>query len=149
MSKPAPIFRQIAAPLDVSDDDLNTLGDKLGVPTMVRPEPPPAPKIDTTPENLRAGPSSPSGSPVTPRLAAKPRSPAQKTLNITPLPTPVTEKITVELPFYLASALRREAAERRITARTLVIMGLQSLGFHVDEQNLIPDGRRVRSKRAP
>lgn len=149
MSKPAPIFRQIAAPLDVSDDDLNTLGDKLGVPTMVRPEPPPAPKTDAPPEDLRARPTSLSGPPAMSRVEAKPRSLAQKQLNIAPLPSPVTEKITVELPFYLASALRREAAERRITARTLVMMGLQSLGFHVDEQDLIPDGRRVRSKRVP
>ncbi len=149
MSKPAPVFRQIAAPLDVPDDALNALGDKLGVPTMVRPEPPPAPKIDAAPENLQARPPSPSGPPTRQLPEAKPRATVQKRLNIAPLPSPVTEKITVELPFYLASALRREAAERRITARTLVMMGLQSLGFEVHEQDLIPDGRRARPKRAP
>ncbi len=149
MSKSAPQFRPIAAPLDVSDDDLNTLGDKLGVPTMVRPEPPPAPKTDATPEDFRARPPSPSGPSAMPMVEAKPRSMAPKQLNIAPPPCPVTEKITVELPGYLAAALRREGLERRTTARTLVIMGLKALGFEVDEKDLVPDGRRARPRRSP
>ena len=47
MSKPMPVFRPISAPLDVSDEDLNALGDSLGVPTMKKPEPPPAPKLSS------------------------------------------------------------------------------------------------------
>ena len=92
MSKPAPIFRQIAAPLDVSDDALNTLGDKLGVPTMVRPEPPPAPKTDTPPEELRARPTSLSGPPAMPRVEAKPRPPGAKTAQHRPAALPRDRK---------------------------------------------------------
>ena len=149
MSKPAPQFRQIAAPLDVPDDVLNALGDKLGVPTMVKPEPPPAPKIDTPNEDRRTRPPSSSGPPALPNVQASPRPAAQTKLNIGRPPCPVTEKITVELPGYLAAALRREGLERRTTARTLVTMGLKALGFEVDEKDLIPDGRRARPKRTP
>ena len=148
MSKPAPQFRQIAAPLDVPDDVLNALGDKLGVPSLVKPEPAPAPRSGVTPQDQHAWPPSPSGNPA-PSLPAKSRPPAQTKLNIAPPPCPVTEKITVELPGYLATALRREGLERRTTARTLVMMGLKALGFEIDEKDLVPDGRRARPKRAP
>ncbi len=149
MSKPAPLFRQIAAPLDVPDDVLNALGDKLGVPTMVRPEQPPAPQSVPSPEDRRDRPPAASGPPAAPSVQPKSRSPAQARLNIAPAPCPVTEKITVELPGYLAAALRREGLERRTTARTLVVMGLKALGFEVDEKDLVPDGRRARPKRTP
>ena len=88
MSKNPPVFRQIAAPLDVSDDDLNALGDKLGVPTMVKPEPPPAPETDAPPKIRAPGQLPSSGPPAMPSVEAKPRSLAQKQLNIAPPPSP-------------------------------------------------------------
>jgi hypothetical protein len=144
MSKNPPVFRQIGAPLNVSDDDLNALGDQLGVPTMVKPEPAPSPSIDARPENS----PSPAISSV-PRPApgfGKQNVPlGQKRALAFEAPEPATEKITVELPTYLTAALRREGVERRITTRTLVMMGLQALGFEVNDQDLVPDGRRTRT----
>jgi hypothetical protein len=145
MSRNPPIFRPIVAPLEVPDEALNDLGDRLGVPTMVKPEPAPPPKIDATHEI--------SGSHAVSSAGRTPPSLERQNLSLgrkrTPTPVPVeplTEKITVELPTYLTTALRREGAERRITTRTLVMMGLQALGFEVDERDLVPDGRRTRSR---
>ncbi len=149
MSKPAPIFRQIAAPLDVPDDALNALGDKLGVPTMVRPEQPPAP-VSAPGHEIPA--SQPPGASKfgTPAPHQPSPRPLVSTRGLRPEPPRrITEKITVELPDYLAAAVRREGLERRTTARTLVIMGLKALGFEVDEQDLIPDGRRARPQTQP
>lgn len=56
------------------------------------------------------------------------------------------EKLTIELPAYLADALRREAAGRRTTARHLVMRALRNDGFEVDEADLVADGRRARAK---
>ena len=146
MSKNPPVFRQIGAPLDVSDDDLNALGDKLGVPTMMKPETPPAPEIAVSGENPAHAPFSSVKAAVTPFPASPVSLPPKIGIRTLPVRRP-TEKITVELPDYLAAALRREGLERRTTARTLVVMGLKALGFEVDDQDLIPDGRRARPKR--
>lgn len=143
MSKNPPVFRQIGAPLDVSDDDLNALGEQLGVPTMVKPQPHPAPAVSS--ENSDRMPQTPAHGDPSP---AQPPLPPKIDLRLTP-PRRQTEKITVELPSYLASAVRRAGVERRTTARTLIVMGLQALGFEVDEQDLIPDGRRARPRRMP
>ena len=102
MSKNPPVFRQISAPLDVSDDDLNALGDKLGVPTMVKPETPPAPAVAVKHENpanasFATGQAAPTPFPASP-VSLPPK------IGIRTLPVrPPTEKITVELPSYLAA----------------------------------------------
>jgi hypothetical protein len=145
MSKNPPIFRQIGTPLEVPDEALNALGDHLGVPTMVKPEPAPSPKIDARPEISPAAVYSAQDRP-TPSLRRQNLSLGQKRPAPLLAVEPLTEKITVELPAYLSAALRREGAERRITTRTLVMMGLQALGFEVHEEDLIPDGRRTRSR---
>jgi len=146
MSKNPPVFRKISAPLDVSDDDLHALGDKLGVPTMVKPETPPAPTIAVIREDPVHAPPSAGAAAVSPFSASPVSLPPKFGIRTLSARRP-TEKITVELPDYLAAALRREGLERRTTARTLVVMGLKALGFEVEDQDLIPDGRRVRPKR--
>ena len=147
MSKNPPVFRKIGAPLDVSDDALNALGDKLGVPTMVKPETPPAPVNAVSHENPAVAPLSAGKETMMAPFSSSPVSlPPKIGIRTEPLRRP-TEKITVELPDYLAAALRREGLERRTTARTLVVMGLKALGFEVEDQDLIPDGRRARPKR--
>ena len=42
MSKPTPLFRSIGEPLNVSDDALNKVVEKLGVPSLVKPDSSPA-----------------------------------------------------------------------------------------------------------
>jgi hypothetical protein len=145
MSRHTPVFRSIPAPLEVPDEALNALGDQLGVPKMVKPVPVPAPLMASHPENSGDGAFSEAVR-KNPLLEAKGPFSGQKTTFAAPKPQ--VEKITVELPTYLTAALRREGAERRITTRTLVMMGLQALGFEVQQQDLIPDGRRTHSRKA-
>jgi hypothetical protein len=145
MSKNPPVFRQIDAPLEVPDEALNALGDKLGVPTMVKPEPALSPNIDARSEIPPAAAFSAQDRPA-PSLRRQNLSLGQKRATSLAAAEPPNEKITVELPAYLTAALRREGVERRITTRTLVMMGLQALGFDVRDQDLIPDGRRTRSR---
>ncbi len=137
MSKPAPVFRPISAPLDVPDEELNALGDKLGVPTMVRPEPPPAPVYGAPP----AKPPSNGASEARPEAlnSPSPTSAEEKA----PCPQ---EKLTITLPAYLAHALRRDCAEKRLTQRFLVLQGLQAIGYEIDPVDLVPDHRRPQSK---
>jgi len=146
MSKPTPVFRSIGQPLNVSDEALNGVVDKLGVPTMVKPETPPAPASAVNHENPATAPLPAVKEAVAPSSASPVSLPPKFGIRTVPVRRP-SEKITVELPDYLAAALRREGLERRTTARTLVIMGLKALGFEVEDQDLIPDGRRARPKR--
>jgi hypothetical protein len=145
MSKSAPLFRPISVPLEASDEELNALGDQLGVPTMIKPEPVASSKTSASPEKS-TGTAFSEAPRAVPVLAKNDLPLAQRKTLASIAPEPATEKITVELPTYLTAALRREGAERRITTRTLVMMGLQSLGFEVNEQDLVPDGRRTRSR---
>lgn len=107
--KPMPAFRSIAAPLDVDDSALDRFNEKLGVPSMTRPQ---SPVATVAPVPVRA-----------------------------PL-----EKLTLELPGYLAVALRRDAAERRMSARHIVMLALKDAGYAIDDADLVPDGRRARGK---
>ncbi len=61
-------------------------------------------------------------------------------------PCAVVEKLTIEIPDYLADALRREAAAGRSAAKYLVMMALRKDGYRVDHADLVPDGRRSKSK---
>ena len=108
---------------------------------MVKP-PPPAPSQDL--ENTASPP--PVAQAAAPPAPAPVALPPKIGISTQPLRRP-TEKITIEIPGYLATALRHEGVERRTTARTLIMMGLKALGFEVHEQDLVPDGRRARSKR--
>jgi hypothetical protein len=109
-------FRPIAVPLDVDDAALDRVNNQLGVPTLTKPAANPAPAARRIPD-----------APALPERAAP-------------------EKLTIELPRYLADALRRTAAEQRTTARHLVMLALKRDGFEVDDADLVPDGRRARGK---
>ena len=135
MSKTAPVFRPIG-PLEVPDDALNALSEKLGVPNLVRPPPAPAAKAPAAPANEPS--RDPLALPKPPEPAAGAPAP-EETL-------PPIEKLTIEIPGYLAQALRRDCAERRVTNRYLVLLGLQAIGYAVEPADLVPDLRRPRYK---
>lgn len=109
-------FRPIAVPLDVDDAALDRVNTQLGVPTLTKPA-----------ANAVAVPRAVAEVPAMPERAA-------------------IEKLTIELPRYLADALRRAAVEQRTTARHLVMLALRKDGFEVQETDLVPDGRRARAK---
>jgi hypothetical protein len=137
MNKPAPRFRRIASPLeDVSDDDLSKLVDRLGVPSLVKPEQPPTPV-----PLAQAATAGNSGNAATvnevkqdaPALTMK----AQAT---------ALERVSVDLPEYLYGAMRMRVAEERTTMRYLVMQGLQAIGFAIDPSDFVSDGRSTRTK---
>jgi hypothetical protein len=138
MSKPAPVFRPIGAPLDVPDEALNALSDKLGVPSLVKPEATPAANFGA--KTSISGPEKVSESPARSVEAAELAVGIQSEA-----PSP-QEKLTIELPAYLTHALRRDCAEKRVTQRYLVLQGLQAIGYAVNPSDLVPDNRRPQGK---
>jgi hypothetical protein len=108
MSKPN--FRPIA-PLDVDDEALDRVNDRLNVPVMVR-----SPAAAQQPS--RSAVDTPS------RRAAKAAS--RQT------------KLTLRVPDYLVDALKRSALDRRTTLRALVLQALQRDGYAVKAEDLLP-----------
>jgi hypothetical protein len=107
MSKPN--FRPIA-PLDVDDEALDRVNDRLNVPVMVR--------------SPAASPPSRSAVDTASRRAAKAAS--RQT------------KLTLRVPDYLVDALKRSALDRRTTLRALVLQALQKDGYTVKAEDLLP-----------
>jgi hypothetical protein len=124
-TKPLPSFRPIGAPLDVDDAALDRVGDKLGVPTLVKPAPARASQAALRRE------APPAESP------ARDAAPVRAAL----------EKLTIELPTYLTDAMKREALDKRTTVRHVVMLALQANGFEIAAADLVPDARRTRPKR--
>lgn len=141
MTKTAPQFRQIASPLDdISDDVLNELGDKLGVPSLKKPEQPPVSGSLPASEPLLTSP---------PKMTA--RVVSNNPRQTVPLPAEERtmtslEKISLQLPDYLARAMRMRVAEESTTLRYLVMQGLQAIGLTIDACDFVTDGRSFRSK---
>ena len=105
MTKPA--FRPIA-PLDVDDAALESINNRLGVPTMV--------KAVDKPSRQDAEP---------------PRQQAVKTAS-------PQQKLTVRIPDYLVYTLKQNALNERTTVRHLVLLALQGAGYKVEAEDLLP-----------
>lgn len=118
--KSFPSFRSIAAPLDVDDAALDRLNTQLGVPTLTKPV-----------ANEKPQPKTKSAPP--PPVAADEERAA-------------LEKLTIEVPSYLADAMKRQALDRRMSVRHVVMLALKKAGFEIAACDLIPDGRRTRAK---
>lgn len=118
--KPLSSFRPIAGPLDVDDAALDRINTQLGVPTLTKPV------ANVKPE---------------PRAKSKPAVPAAVGGIRAPL-----EKLTIEVPSYLADAMKRDALDKRTTVRHLVMTALQKSGFEIASLDLVADGRRTRIK---
>jgi hypothetical protein len=145
MTNPAPKFRQVAAqPIMATDEELLKLSGELGMPTLTpvdRVIEVPTRAVDHIPEPVAERDPVPSQAPIVARSRTekKPKAPA-------PEITDTAEKITVEIPTYVADQVRRRAFEERSSARYLVLQGLKKLGFDVDSADLVPNYRRSRSK---
>ena len=134
MSKPTPLFRSIGEPLNVSDDALNKVVDKLGVPSLVKPDASPAHVSKAVP----IAPSSPTRSEI--QELAQAHLPASETAPV------LLERISVDLPTYLGKAMRMRVAEEGTTMRFLVMQGLQAIGFPIEPRDFVSDGRSTRGK---
>lgn len=100
-----PNFRPIA-PLDVDDDALQSVNDRLGVPTMVRP--------DDGKSQRRDG--------ATARRPAVAASPQQK--------------LTIRVPKTLVSTLKRDALDQDSTVRQIVLGALRKAGYQIADADM-------------
>lgn len=105
MSKPN--FRPIA-PLDANDSELDRVNERLGVPTMVRPQAKAASVAAVTASR--------------PAIAPPRRQ----------------QKLTVRIPGYLVDAMKQRALDQRTTVRHLVLLALQKDGYAVEAADLLP-----------
>lgn len=117
--KPSPSFRSIGAPLDVDDAALERINDEMGVPALTAPGIARERKV---------------------RPVERPASSA-----IPQMRAPV-EKLTLEVPSYLADALKRAALDQRVSVRHLVLLALLKSGFDIAAADMVPDGRRSASR---
>jgi hypothetical protein len=145
MTNPAPKFRQVSAqPITASDDELLRLSGELGMPTLKpveRAADSRAPAIEKSPEPAAESDTVPSQAPTPARSRTekKAKGPVVEKAE-------ASEKITVDIPVYVAEQVRRRAFEERSSARYLVLQGLKKLGFEVDNADLVPNYRRTRSR---
>ena len=146
MTSSAPRFRQVSAqPIAASDEELLSFGREIGVPTLVKPveqtAESPAPVTEKSLELAPETASATSKAPVTSRSRAEktPKAPAIER-------TDFSEKITIDIPAYVAEQVRRRAFEERSSARYVVLLGLKKLGIEVDNADLVPNFRRTRSR---
>ncbi len=133
-----PSFRSIAAPLDVDDAALNRVNDQLGVPTLTKP-----PLYKFAIDKREAGAKAKLMTTATPNREQGASSDASADEEIG---RAVLEKLTIEVPWYLADAVRRAALDKRTTVRHLVMLALKKDGFQIAAGDLVADGRRTRPK---
>ena len=79
-----------------------------------------------------------------PERKAKPDAPAPAATE--KLERAALEKLTIEVPGYLADAMKREALDKRMSVRHVVMLALKKSGFAIEAADLVPDGRRTRGK---
>ncbi len=144
MTTQRPNFRHIAPPLDVDDGALAKLADQMGVPTLVKsPAQPPAVGQEERQDSAKPVPRPSPSQKASDSLKAK-KPAAAAALSRTAL-----EKLTVELPGYLMDAIKRDALDKRVSARHVVMLALQAAGFNIEDADLIPDARRSRKTGSP
>lgn len=107
-----PNFRPIA-PLDVDDRALESVNDRLGVPTMVRP---PSRAVETASRHDD-------------KVAASRNA---------VMPPRRQQKLTVRIPEYLVDALKRDALDQKTSVRHLVLLALQKAGYKIEAADLLP-----------
>lgn len=60
-------------------------------------------------------------------------------------PLAPSTRIAVDMPIYLADQLKLRALKERCSTRFLILKAIRSAGFDINEQDLVADGRRIRS----
>ena len=133
MSKPAPVFRSIAAPLDADDSALDALNERLGVPTMIKPTQATQPAAPHLPHKIEASPPNAPQKVSVERLANN--SSQRQAVAAT---RAQTVKLTIEVPDYLVDAIKHKAIEKRTTARLLVMQSLKASGYAIQPVDLEP-----------
>ena len=136
MSQVRPTFHPVSEPPDVPDQELATFSKSRGVPSLTPANRTPPPAT----EPLEDAPGIP------PRTPASPKTPTAKKTGPAPKSIPSWSKLSCRVPTYVSLAVNLRAAQERSTARSLILQGLQAIGFHIEEADLIADVRRTEGK---
>jgi hypothetical protein len=125
--KPRPAFQSVE--LDPIDARLEAKAADKGIPTLVTPKP------ETSPQEEPAAP------PETPVFA--PRK-ATRVVSRQATPRSHMKGLKIELPDYVWIALKKRAAEEMVSLRHLIMTALRNQGIHINDADMIEDGRRLR-----
>jgi hypothetical protein len=123
-----PAFQSLE--LDPIDARLEAKAAKKGIPTLVMPKAEPL---------IAEEPAMPVESLVqVPRKASRAAVPAQST------PRSRMKSVKIELPDYAWLALKRRTLDDLVSLRYFVLMALRAQGIHINDVDMIEDGRRLR-----
>ena len=139
MNERAP--RKAFNPIDL-DEKVDELARRKGIPTLVDPEPMPA--------GTRWGDTAEPGQSPPPASAERAREGENsRSLPVASSSLHESEYATVkfEAPLYLIDELHAAARRQRSSVKYLLLTSLKAQGFEVRDEDLIPDGRRLRGSR--
>jgi hypothetical protein len=118
-----------AVELDPIDARLEAKAIEKGIPTLVTHKTEAHPVAETV-------------------VAAEPvAAPSSKTLRAMPkdaTPRSRMRGLKIELPDYVWVALKKKAAEEMVSLRHVIMTALRDKGIHINEADMIEDGRRFR-----
>ena len=130
---PRKAFNPIMVDLDEKVDELAR---RKGIPTLVDPEP------------MRAN----TARTETPEAKTERAREGENTNSISVTAAPLQESeyatLKFEAPLYLIDELHAAARWQRSSLKYLLLSTLKAQGFAVHDEDLIPDGRRLRGSRA-
>ena len=135
MSERAP--RKAFNPITVDlDEKVDELARRKGIPTLVDPEP--------------MGASTGWGETADAKTERGREGESASSILVTATPLQGSEYATLkfEAPLYLIDELHAAARRQRSSLKYLLLSPLKAQGFAVRDEDLIPDGRRLRGSRA-
>jgi hypothetical protein len=131
LSKPLrPAFQSIE--LDTIDARLEAKAAEKGIPTLVTPK---TELSEATTLEPVLPPEAPRAAPV---RASRGPAPREAT------PRDRMKGLKVELPPYAWVELKQRVAEEMVSLRYFVMDALRAKGIHIDEADMVEDGRRFR-----
>jgi hypothetical protein len=125
-------FAPIAIDLDDIDNAAEELARRKGIPKLVDPEP-----VRSTEQSVEAKTESAGGGENT--RSVSPTAPSASEIEYATL--------KFEAPLYLIDELHAAARRQRSSLKYLLLSTLKAQGFEVRDEDLIPDGRRLRGSR--
>ena len=124
------------------DEKVDELARRKGIPTLVDPQPMPTSSAWGETANAGQSPSAASGERVREGESGRSLLEASPSLHEGEYAT-----VKFEAPLYLIDALHAAARRQRSSVKYLLLTSLKAQGFEVRDEDLIPDGRRLRGSR--
>lgn len=127
---------------DEIDNAAEQVARRKGIPTLTPPS-----VLETPAAHIVPGPSNDKPAPSAMRVAV-PSRPREAPAPSAPRPGHASY-VKVKCPDYLLDQLYGHIRKERVTLNHLILSALREKGFHVEEADMIEDGRRLRGKNIP